>query len=89
MSITCYLLSPRGYCSGVARAVSMANQAMKLYKTFYVTEDVIHNKIYIKQLEQQGMVKVDSIDDVPDGSTLMFSAHGVSPKIVERAEKKE
>ncbi len=89
MSITCYLLSPRGYCSGVARAVSMANQAMKLYKTFYVTEDVIHNKIYIKQLEQQGMVKVDSIDDVPDGSTLMFSAHGVSPKIVEKAEKKE
>ena len=89
MSITCYLLFPRGYCSGVTRAVSMANQAMKLYKTFYVTEDVIHNRIYIKQLEQQGMVKVDSINDVPDGSTLMFSAHGVSPKIVEKAEKKE
>ena len=88
MPITCYLLSPRGYCSGVSRAVSMAGQVVKLYGIFYATEDVIHNKIYVKQLERQGMVKVDSIDDVPDGSTIMFSAHGVSPKIVEQAEKK-
>ncbi|MBQ9335129.1 MAG: 4-hydroxy-3-methylbut-2-enyl diphosphate reductase [Alphaproteobacteria bacterium] len=88
MSVTCYLLSPRGYCSGVTRAVSMAKQVMKLYGTFYVTEDVIHNKTFIKQLEQRGMIKVDSVDDIPDGSTLMFSTHGVSPKIVEKAEKK-
>lgn len=89
MPITCYLLSPRGYCSGVTRAVNMAHQVVKLYGSFYVTEDVIHNKVFMKQLAQQGMVKVDSIDDIPDGSVLMFSAHGVSPQIIGKAEKKE
>ena len=89
MPITCYLLSPRGYCSGVARAVNMANQVLKLYGSFYVTEDVIHNRIFVKQLEQQGMTKVEAIDDIPDGATILFSAHGVSPQVVDRAEKKE
>lgn len=89
MPITCYLLSPRGYCSGVTRAVNMAYQVIKLYGSFYVMEDVIHNKVFMKQLAQQGMVKVDSIDDIPNGSVLMFSAHGVSPQIVGKAEKKE
>ncbi len=88
MPITCYLLSPRGYCSGVTRAVNMANQVLKLYGSFYVTEDVIHNKVFVKQLEQQGMTKVESIDDIPDGATVLFSAHGVSPRVVDRAEKK-
>jgi len=88
MPITCYLLLPRGYCSGVTRAVNMANQVLKLYGSFYVTEDVIHNKVFVKQLEQQGMTKVESIDDIPDGATVLFSAHGVSPRVVDRAEKK-
>ena len=88
MPITCYLLSPRGYCSGVTRAVNMANQVMKLYGNFYVTEDVVHNKVFVKQLEQQGMTKVESIEDIPDGATVLFSAHGVSPQVVDRAEKK-
>ncbi len=89
MPITCYLLSPRGYCSGVTRAVNMANQVLKLYGSFYVTEDVIHNRVFVKQLEKQGMTKVDSIEDIPDGATVLFSAHGVSPQVVDRAEKKE
>ena len=67
----------------------MAHQVLKLYGTVYVTEDVIHNKIFMKQLEQQGMIKVDSIDDIPDGSAVLFSAHGVSPQLVAKAEKKE
>ncbi len=89
MPITCYLLSPRGFCSGVTRAVSMANQVLKLYGTVYITEDIIHNKVFMKQLEEQGMIKVDSIDDIPDGSVVMFSAHGVSPQVIDKAEKKE
>ena len=89
MSITCHLLSPRGYCSGVSRAVNMANQVAKLYGTFYATEDIVHNKTFTKQLEQKGMKKVDSIDDIPDGSTVMFSAHGISPQIAKKAENKE
>lgn len=89
MPITCYLLSPRGYCSGVTRAVNMANQVIKLYGTFYVIEDIIHNKVFVKNLAQQGMIKVDSINDIPNGATVMFSAHGISPQIVDKAEKKE
>lgn len=85
----CYLLSPRGFCSGVSRTVDMAKQMLKLYGTIYITEDVIHNKIFIKQLEEKGIIKVDSLDDIPDGSVVMFSAHGVSPQVVQKAEEKE
>lgn len=67
----------------------MVNQVLKLYGTVYITEDIIHNKIFMKELEERGVIKVDSIDDVPDGSVVMFSAHGVSPQIVDKAEKKE
>lgn len=83
------MLSPRGFCSGVLRAVNMANQVLKLYGTVYVMEDIIHNKIFMKGLERNGIIKVDSIDEIPDGSVVMFSAHGVSPQLVDEAEKKE
>ena len=67
----------------------MTNQVLKLYGTVYITEDIIHNRILMNQLENRGMIKVDSIEDIPDGSAVMFSAHGVSPQIVDMAEKKE
>lgn len=89
MPVMCYLLSPRGFCSGVTRAVNMTNQVLKLYGTVYVIEDVIHNRVFMKQLESRGVIKVDSLDDIPDGSAVMFSAHGVSPAMVDKAEKKE
>ena len=89
MSITCYLLSPRGFCSGVSRAVNMVNQVLKLYGTVYMTEDVIHNKVFIKEIMQKGIVKVDSLNEISDGSVVMFSAHGVSPELVNIAEKKQ
>lgn len=89
MSITCYLLSPRGFCSGVSRAVNMVNQVLKLYGTVYIVEDIIHNKVFIKEIMQKGVIKVSSIDEVPDGTTVMFSAHGVSPDVLNAAEKKQ
>ena len=67
----------------------MAKQMLKLYKTVYITEDIIHNKIFMQQLKAQGLIKVDSLDDIPDGSVAMFSAHGVSPQVMEKAESKE
>ncbi|MDR1365080.1 MAG: 4-hydroxy-3-methylbut-2-enyl diphosphate reductase [Holosporales bacterium] len=88
MSIKCYILSPRGFCSGVKRAVSMAEQVCKLYGTFYVIEDVIHNKIFMDSMWKCGVVKVTSIDEIPDGSVVMFSSHGVAPHVVARAEEK-
>lgn len=89
MAITCYLLSPRGFCSGVFRAVDMAQQMLKMYGTIYITEDIIHNNVFMEQLKKKGVIKVDSLDDIPDGSVFMFSAHGVSPQVIAKAEEKE
>ena len=85
----CYLLSPRGYCIGVKRAVDMVNQIMKLYGSVYIIEDIIHNKLFINNLLKQGIIKVNSIDEVPDGSAVMFSAHGVSPDMANKAEERD
>jgi 4-hydroxy-3-methylbut-2-enyl diphosphate reductase len=66
----------------------MAEQVCKLYGTFYVIEDVIHNKIFMDSMWKCGVVKVTSIDEIPDGSVVMFSSHGVAPHVVARAEEK-
>ncbi|MDR3031134.1 MAG: 4-hydroxy-3-methylbut-2-enyl diphosphate reductase [Holosporales bacterium] len=88
MAITCYLLSPRGFCSGVTRAINMADQVLKLYNSAYIIEDIIHNKIFMKEIEKRGIIKVSSIDEIPNDSVVMFSAHGVSPEVIAKAEKK-
>ena len=88
MAITVYLLSPRGYCTSIKRAVDMANQVLKLYKTVYVLEDVIHNKPFMDTMFQQGMIKVDSLNDIPEDSAVMFSAHGIAPSVITEAERK-
>ena len=88
MSITGYLIQPRGFCSGVNRAVKMVDQVIKLYKTVYIIEDIIHNKTFMKQLYENGLIKVDSIRDIPEGSVVMFSAHGVSREMFEIAEQR-
>ncbi len=85
----CYLLSPRGYCIGVKRAVDMVNQILQLYGSVYIIEDIIHNKLFINNLLQKGIIKVNSIDEVPDGSAVMFSAHGVSPDMANKAEERD
>ena len=85
----CYLLSPRGYCIGVKRAVDMVNQILKLYGSVYRVEDIIHNKLFIDNLLKKGIIKVNSIDEVPDGAAVMFSAHGVSPDMANKAEERD
>ncbi len=88
MSVVCYLVSPIGFCSGVNRAVNMAEQVLKFYKEIYITEDIIHNKVFMNEMIANGAIKVCSIEDIPDGKVVMFSAHGVSPKIISACEKK-
>ena len=85
----CYLLSPRGYCVGVKRAVDMANQIIKLYGSVYIIEDIIHNKLFIDNLLKSGVIKVNSLDEVPDGAAIMFSSHGISPDIASKAEERD
>ena len=85
MSMNCYLISPRGFCFGVKRAVEMARQMAKLYGKLYITEDIVHNKILMNELQELGVVKVESIEDVQYGRVFMVSAHGISPESLKKA----
>ena len=81
------LASPRGFCAGVERAVDTVERALRLYgRPVYVRKQIVHNRHVVQELEQQGAIFVDSIADVPEGSTLVYSAHGVSPAVREAAD---
>ncbi len=82
------LASPRGYCAGVDRAVLTVEKALGTYGApVYVRKEIVHNKHVVATLEQSGAIFVDEVDEVPEGSHLVFSAHGVSPAVVARAEE--
>ena len=81
------LASPRGYCAGVDRAVIAVEKALDHYGApVYVRKQIVHNKHVVSSLEKRGAIFVDEVDEVPEGSTLVFSAHGVSPAVVAAAE---
>jgi 4-hydroxy-3-methylbut-2-enyl diphosphate reductase len=76
------LASPRGYCAGVDRAVVTVEQALELYGApVYVRKEIVHNKHVVSDLRERGAIFVDELDEVPSGSTVVFSAHGVSPAV--------
>src|SRR3954453_14849466 len=80
------LASPRGYCAGVDRAVVAVEKALDLYGApVYVRKQIVHNVHVVSELEQQGAIFVDEVDEVPQGSHVVFSAHGVSPAVVNAA----
>ena len=81
------LASPRGYCAGVERAVDTVERALRLYGTpVYVRKQIVHNSHVVRDLERRGAVFVDSVEEVPPGATVVFSAHGVSPAVREAAD---
>ena len=76
------LASPRGYCAGVERAVETVERALALYgRPVYVRKQIVHNTHVVRDLEQRGAVFVDAIEKVPEGATVVFSAHGVAPSV--------
>src|SRR3954468_14191620 len=80
------LASPRGYCAGVDRAVVAVEKALEHYGSpVYVRKQIVHNVHVVSTLEQQGAIFVDEVDEVPQGSHVVFSAHGVSPAVVNAA----
>jgi 4-hydroxy-3-methylbut-2-enyl diphosphate reductase len=80
---TVLLASPRGYCAGVDRAVIAVEKALDHYGApVYIRKEIVHNKHVVQSLEKRGAIFVDELDEVPEGSTLVFSAHGVSPMVV-------
>jgi 4-hydroxy-3-methylbut-2-enyl diphosphate reductase len=76
------LAAPRGFCAGVNMAIESLDLAIKAFGTpVYVYHEIVHNKFVVETFRDKGAVFVDSLDEVPVGSTLLFSAHGVSPEI--------
>jgi 4-hydroxy-3-methylbut-2-en-1-yl diphosphate reductase len=80
------LAAPRGYCAGVDRAVITVEKALEAYGApVYVRKEIVHNKHVVQTLEQKGVIFVSETDEVPEGQTVVFSAHGVSPAVHEEA----
>jgi 4-hydroxy-3-methylbut-2-enyl diphosphate reductase len=83
------LASPRGFCAGVDRAIEIVELALDRYGApIYVRHEIVHNRHVVDALRKQGAVFVDEIAEVPEGSLLIFSAHGVSPSVREEAERR-
>ncbi|UZK02836.1 4-hydroxy-3-methylbut-2-enyl diphosphate reductase [Venatoribacter cucullus] len=76
------LANPRGFCAGVDRAIDIVNRALELFEPpIYVRHEVVHNKFVVNDLRDRGAVFVDELDEVPDNSIVIFSAHGVSQAV--------
>jgi 4-hydroxy-3-methylbut-2-en-1-yl diphosphate reductase len=82
MSKRILLAAPRGYCAGVDRAVVAVEKSLELYGApVYVRKEIVHNKYVVSTLEARGVIFVNETDEVPEGATVVFSAHGVSPAV--------
>jgi len=83
------LAKPRGYCAGVDRAVQAVEAALKLYgPPIYVRKEIVHNRHVVSTLESQGAIFVEENEEVPEGSIVIFSAHGVAPEVYEQARSR-
>jgi 4-hydroxy-3-methylbut-2-en-1-yl diphosphate reductase len=83
------LANPRGFCAGVDRAIDIVERALELLGApIYVRHEVVHKRFVVESLRQRGAIFVDELDDVPDGNTVIFSAHGVSQSVRREAAKR-
>ncbi|NOZ41588.1 MAG: 4-hydroxy-3-methylbut-2-enyl diphosphate reductase [Alphaproteobacteria bacterium] len=87
--IKVYIASPRGFCAGVDRAIQIVELALEKYGTpVYVRHEIVHNRFVVEGLQRRGAVFVDSLDQVPDGVPVVFSAHGVPKSVPEEARRR-
>ena len=83
------LAQPRGFCAGVDRAIQIVQRALAIWgPPIYVRHEVVHNKFVVDGLREQGVIFIESLDDVPQGATLIYSAHGVSLKVQQEAQQR-
>ena len=83
------LLTPRGFCAGVVRAIDVVKIALDLYgPPIYVRKEIVHNKHVVDELRQAGAIFIDELSEAPEGARLIFSAHGVSPAVRAEAERR-
>src|ERR1700761_1522843 len=80
---------PRGFCAGVVRAVDIVELALEAYgRPVYVNHEIVHNRYVVDQLRRRGGIFVESIGEVPEGAVLVFSAHGVPPRVRDEAKER-
>ena len=84
------LLKPRGFCAGVVRAVDIVKIALETFGApIYVRKEIVHNSYVVNDLAEKGAIFVNELDEVPEGKRVIFSAHGVSPAVRERAKQRQ
>jgi 4-hydroxy-3-methylbut-2-enyl diphosphate reductase len=88
-TIEILLANPRGFCAGVERAIEIVERAIQIYGApIYVRHEVVHNKFVVEDLHAKGAIFIEELEEVPSGSTLVFSAHGVPLDVRREAEKR-
>ena len=84
---TVLLLKPRGFCAGVVRAIDIVRIALEAFgPPIYVRKEIVHNRFVVEELQGKGAIFVDSVDEVPNGERVIYSAHGVSPEVRESSQ---
>ncbi len=84
---TLLLLKPRGFCAGVVRAIDIVRIALEAFgPPIYVRKEIVHNRFVVEELQGKGAIFVDSVDEVPYGERVIYSAHGVSPEVREASQ---
>jgi len=87
---TLLLLKPRGFCAGVVRAIDIVRIALEAFgPPIYVRKEIVHNRYVVEELQGKGAVFVDSVEEVPEGERVIYSAHGVSPEVREASERRQ
>jgi len=85
-----YLANPRGFCAGVDRAIEIVERALDIFSApIYVRHEVVHNRYVVNDLIQKGAIFVEELEEIPDGATVIFSAHGVSQKVRQQAQGRD
>src|SRR4030095_14134689 len=83
------LAKPRGFCAGVNMAIDSLDRALELFGTpLYVYHEIVHNRYVVERFRKRGVVFVDGIDEIPIGSTVLYSAHGVAPAIRKASQER-
>jgi 4-hydroxy-3-methylbut-2-en-1-yl diphosphate reductase len=86
---TLLLLKPRGFCAGVVRAIDIVRIALEAFgPPIYVRKEIVHNRFVVEELQQKGAIFVDSVDEVPPGERVIYSAHGVSPEVRQASQER-
>ena len=84
------LSKPRGFCAGVVRAIEIVERALELYgPPIYVKHEIVHNRHVVEDLKKKGAIFIEDLKDVPTGSRLIYSAHGVSPAVRQEAKERQ